>query len=66
MKKIILSILLSGTVFCAVMAQPGFDGNELQGEFGVSIGTAHYFGDLNTNTSLNRLKPAVGVYFRKK
>lgn len=66
MKKIILSVLLSGAVFCAVVAQPGFDGNELQGEFGVTIGTAHYFGDLNTNTSLNRLKPAVGIFFRKQ
>jgi len=66
MKKIMLSLLLSGTVFCAAVAQPGFDGNEVQGEFGVSIGTAHYFGDLNTNASLNRLKPAVGVFFRKQ
>lgn len=66
MKKIILSVLLSGTVFCVVVAQPGFDGNELQGEFGLTIGTAHYFGDLNTNTSLNRLKPAVGIFFRKQ
>ena len=36
------------------------------GEFGLTVGAAHYFGDLNTNTSLNRLKPAVGVYFRKQ
>jgi hypothetical protein len=37
-----------------------------QGEFGISAGAAHYFGDLNTRARLNRPKPAVGVFFRKQ
>ncbi len=37
-----------------------------EGEFGVSFGAAHYFGDLNTNAKLNRPKPAVGIFFRKQ
>lgn len=37
-----------------------------QGEFGFSIGAAHYFGDLNTRAALNRPKPALGLFFRKQ
>ena len=47
-------------------AQYSNDGYELNGEFGVTFGTAHYFGDLNTRSSLSRLKPAVGVFYRKQ
>lgn len=36
-----------------------------QGEFGITAGAAHYFGDLNTRASLNRPKPSFGVFFRK-
>ncbi|MBI2274406.1 MAG: hypothetical protein HYU70_11460 [Bacteroidetes bacterium] len=37
-----------------------------QGEVGVSLGLAHYFGDLNPNTGLNRPKTAAGIFFRKQ
>jgi hypothetical protein len=37
-----------------------------QGEFGITAGAAHYFGDLNTRAGLNRPKPAVGAFFRKQ
>ena len=37
-----------------------------EGEFGFGIGAAHYFGDLNTRARVNRPKPAVGIFFRKK
>jgi len=37
-----------------------------KGEFGISLGAAHYFGDLNTRAGLNRAKPAVGLFFRKQ
>ena len=37
-----------------------------EGEFGISFGAAHYFGDLNTNAKINRPKPAVGLFFRKQ
>src|SRR5690348_9836551 len=36
-----------------------------EGEFGIGIGAAHYFGDLNTRAKLNRPKLAAGLFFRK-
>ena len=36
-----------------------------EGEFGVGIGAAHYFGDLNTRAHLNRPKFAATAFFRK-
>jgi hypothetical protein len=36
-----------------------------EGEFGIGIGAAHYFGDLNTRAHLNRPKPAATIFFRK-
>jgi len=35
------------------------------GEFGIGLGAAHYFGDLNTRAHLNRPKLAAGLFFRK-
>lgn len=37
-----------------------------QGEFGITVGGAHYFGDLNTRASISRPKPALGLFFRKQ
>jgi len=37
-----------------------------KGEFGITVGAAHYFGDLNTRASVKRPKPAVGAFFRKQ
>ncbi len=37
-----------------------------QGEVGVSVGAAHYFGDLNPNIKVNRPKLAAGLFFRKQ
>lgn len=37
-----------------------------EGELGISFGGAHYFGDLNTRTALNRPKPSAGIFFRKQ
>ncbi|MEP7256076.1 MAG: DUF6089 family protein [Ferruginibacter sp.] len=36
-----------------------------KGEFGITAGVAHYFGDLNTRAAINRPKPALGAFFRK-
>ena len=36
-----------------------------EGEFGIGLGAAHYFGDLNTTAALNRPKLAASVFFRK-
>lgn len=37
-----------------------------QGEVGVAVGAAHYFGDLNPNIKINRPKIAAGLFFRKQ
>ncbi len=37
-----------------------------QGEFGITAGVAHYFGDLNNKAAINRPKPAFGIFFRKQ
>lgn len=63
MKKIFLAIFF-GSFLSASIAQ--IDGVIQEGEFGVTVGAAHYFGDLNTNAALNRPKPALGLFFRKQ
>lgn len=40
-------------------------GDYLSAEVGLGLGAAHYFGDLNTATQLNRPKPAATIFFRK-
>lgn len=42
------------------------ESTELTGDFGISLGAAHYFGDLNPNAKLNRPKIAAGAFFRKQ
>jgi hypothetical protein len=42
------------------------ESNVHEGEFGLSAGAAHYFGDLNTRARLNRPKIAMGAFFRKQ
>jgi hypothetical protein len=52
-----------------VCAFPFFSGAQQsivqEGEFGIGVGGAHYFGDLNTRAHLNRPKLAAGAFFRK-
>ncbi len=36
------------------------------GEFGITAGVAHYFGDLNNGYNINRPKIALGAFFRKQ
>jgi Domain of unknown function (DUF6089) len=43
-----------------------YDAYEHSGEFGLSIGAAHYFGDLNTTAAINRPKLAAGVFYNKQ
>ena len=66
MKKIILLLLSIAIIKSQTIAQRGFDGNVLKGEFGITAGVAHYFGDLNTRASISRLKPALGLYYKKQ
>jgi Domain of unknown function (DUF6089) len=65
--RILTILLLTATTLNTVTAQRGMRYDYVQqGEFGISAGAAHYFGDLNTRAALNRPKPAVGVFFRKQ
>jgi hypothetical protein len=65
MKKSILSLLLLFTLIGGAIAQTDY-GTVQEGEFGITAGVAHYFGDLNTRARINRFKPAVGIFYRKQ
>jgi len=60
MKTIITAFALFVTSF--VSAQNSF---VQEGEFGIGIGAAHYFGDLNMRPRFNRPKIAGNIFFRK-
>jgi len=64
MKKIAYLLLIGCFSYTSLKAQ--YESMVQQGEFGVTLGGAHYFGDLNTRAKLNRPKMAVGVFFRKQ
>lgn len=64
MNRIILTLVLAVAVTSAVKAQ-NYEYVQ-QGEFGITAGAAHYFGDLNTRAGLNRPKPALGLFYRKQ
>jgi hypothetical protein len=52
-------------IFCLPIALFAQNSYRQEGEFGVGIGAAHYFGDLNTRAHINRPKPAATLFFRK-
>ena len=65
MRKLSSFVLI--TIFClGIKTADAQDTYIQQGEFGVTAGIAHYFGDLNTRAAVNRPKPSIGVYFRKQ
>src|SRR5919107_1084738 len=61
MRRALFLLLFSVPV--VVMAQENAVRQE--GEFGVGLGAAHYFGDINTRPRLNRPKPAATAFFRR-
>jgi Domain of unknown function (DUF6089) len=63
--RIILSFFTALLFSFGANAQMNFE-TVYTGEFGASIGGAHYFGDLNNRANFNRPKPAVGLFFRKQ
>src|ERR1700712_127243 len=63
MKKCILTIFIITALLYKTTAQ---DVYEQIGEFGITAGVAHYFGDLNTRASINRPKPAIGIFYKKQ
>ena len=63
MKKFFI-ILIIPIAFCGKASAQ----NEiiLEGEYGVTVGAAHYFGDINNRAAVNRPKIAIGAYYRKQ
>ena len=58
-------VLFAGVISLSSRAQ-SMDSYVQEGEFGVAVGAAHYFGDLNTRAALNRPKINAGAYFLKQ
>ncbi len=65
MNKLILNLVIALSFSTGSYAQMYFETVQ-KGEFGLTIGGAHYFGDLNTRAAFNRPKPAAGIFFRKQ
>src|SRR3954447_7020783 len=65
MKKIAI-VILAGLISITSRAQDMTNSYVQEGEFGVAIGGAHYFGDINNRAALNRPKFSGGIFFRKQ
>lgn len=65
MKKIIVICLFSFIAMSgkSQMQQQAF---VQEGEFGITAGVAHYFGDLNNQAAINRPKLSMGIFFRRQ
>ncbi|HEY8898185.1 MAG TPA: hypothetical protein VIM79_25335, partial [Niastella sp.] len=66
MKKLVVTALFIISVLTVQQVTAQYEAIVHTGEFGISAGAAHYFGDLNTRAKLNRPKPAFGLFFRKQ
>ncbi len=66
MKKIIPLLLLAFVFGIQAKAQMAEQEYVQEGEFGITAGAAHYFGDLNNRGAINRPKVALGAFFRKQ
>jgi Domain of unknown function (DUF6089) len=66
MKKTIFVLSMLAFLAGAQSVNAQYEGEVQEGEFGLSAGAAHYFGDLNTRAKVNRPKLAVGAFFRKQ
>jgi len=58
---LLLTVLFLSSLFTSAQQEAVVQ----EGEFGVGIGAAHYFGDLNTRAHINRPKFAATAFFRK-
>jgi hypothetical protein len=61
MRRLLAAFILSFPLTLLAQQNPVVQ----EGEFGIGVGAAHYFGDLNTRAHLNRPKLAAGLFFRK-
>ena len=66
MKKLVVAVLSFVFLVNIQHAKAQYEAIVQEGEFGISAGAAHYFGDLNTRGKINRPKLAVGAFFRKQ
>ncbi|HEX8355859.1 MAG TPA: DUF6089 family protein [Segetibacter sp.] len=64
MKKVAIAIFAG--LFSINLQAQDMNSYVQEGEFGVALGGAHYFGDINNNAALNRPKLSAGVFFRKQ
>lgn len=66
MKRLFFCLLTAYFFSAPLFVNAQYESYRHEGEFGFHIGAAHYFGDLNHNSKLNRPKIAGGVFFRKQ
>lgn len=66
MKRFLQALVLACAVMMSHETMAQYESVVMEGEIGISAGAAHYFGDLNTRARVNRLKPAIGLFFRKQ
>ncbi|MDB5231850.1 MAG: hypothetical protein JWN76_2655 [Chitinophagaceae bacterium] len=60
-------LILTAFTITALLANAQYLESYVQeGEFGFSLGAAHYYGDLNTSSKFNRPKVSAGIFFRKQ
>lgn len=64
MKKLIF--LLLTTIAFSLQGFSQMNEFVQEGEFGITAGVAHYFGDLNNRSRINRPKLAIGGFIRKQ
>ena len=64
MKKIIFFLL--ATLIFSLQGFSQMNEYVQEGEFGITAGVAHYFGDLNNRGKINRPKLAIGGFIRKQ
>ncbi len=64
--RLLLSVFFNGVVMVS-WSQNYYSQSAVsqEGEIGIGLGGAHYFGDLNTRGRLNRIKPAASLFYRK-
>lgn len=62
-KKLISLFILLAFCFSAIAQNEAVT---QEGELGISVGGAHYFGDINNRSAIDRPSPAFGVFFKKQ
>jgi len=64
MKKLIAFVII--TLAFTIRTEAQMNEYVQEGEFGITAGVAHYFGDLNNRTRINRPKMDIGGFIRKQ